>query len=249
MAAAPISTAPSFPPDSAPLSQTARITNTFIAPSKTFTDLRRSASWWVPWLLMAIVGLFFVYAMDRQVTFEQIARNEVARNPKAVEQMDKLTAEQRATQMHFATTLTRNISYATPVIQLIAFVVIAGVLMGTFNLAAGASVPFKAMLAIVVYGSLPSIISGLLGIVSLFAGVDPAGFNVRNPVATNPAYFMDPSGNKFLYSMASALDVFVLWSIVLMGIGIACNSKVKRGTAIGIILGLYLVYKMAGAAF
>ena len=249
MAAAPISAAPSIPPGSAPLSQAARITNTFIAPTKTFTDLRRSASWWAPWLLMAIVGLFFVYAMDRQVSFEQIARNEVARNPKTVEQLDKLSPEQRAKQMSFATSLTRDISYATPAVQLIAFVVIAGVLMGTFNLAAGASIPFKAMLAIVVYGSLPSIISGLLGIVSLFAGVDPAGFNVRNPVATNPAYFMDPSGNKFLYSMASMLDVFVLWSIVLMGIGVACNSKVKRGTAIGLILAWYLVYKMVGAAF
>jgi len=249
MAAAPIPIPPSSAtPETAPLSQGARIIDTFIAPSKTFTDLRRSASWWVPWLLMAIVGLFFVYAMDRQVTFEQITRNEIARSPRA-EQFDKLPAEQRAQQLRIATSFTRYISYATPAIQLIAFLVIAGVLMGTFNLAAGASIPFKAMLAIVVYGSLPSIISGLLGIVSLFAGVDPAGFNVRNPVATNPAYFMDPSGNKFLYSMASALDVFVLWSIVLMGIGIACNSKVKRGTAIGIILAWYLVYKMIGSAF
>lgn len=249
MAAAPISATPSIPPESAPLSQAARVTNTFIAPSKTFTDLRRSASWWVPWLLMAVVALCFVYAMGRQIGFEQIAHNEIARNPRTVEQLDKLPPEQRAKQMSFATTLTRDISYATPAVQLIAFVVIAGVLMGIFNLAAGASIPFKAMLAIVVYGSLPSIISGILSIVSLFAGIDPSGFNVRNPVATNPAYFMDPSGNKFLYSMASALDIFVLWSIILMGIGVACNSKVKRGTAIGLILAGYLVYKMVGAAF
>lgn len=246
MAAAPLPTTPT--PSAPALSQGARIIDTFIAPSKTFTDLRRSASWWVPWLLMAIVGLFFVYAMDRQVTFEQITRNEIARSPRA-EQFDKLPAEQRAQQLRIATSFTRYISYATPAIQLIAFLVIAGVLMGTFNLAAGASVPFKTALAIVIYGSLPGIISALLGIVSMFAGVDPAGFNVRNPVATNPAYFMDPAGNKFLYAMASALDVFVIWGIILMGIGFACNSKVKRGTAIAIVAGWYLVYKMIGAAF
>lgn len=246
MAAAPLPTTPT--PSAPALSQGARIIDTFIAPSKTFTDLRRSASWWVPWLLMAIVGLFFVYAMDRQVTFEQITRNEIARSPRA-EQFDKLPAEQRAQQLRIATSFTRYISYATPAIQLIAFLVIAGVLMGTFNLAAGASVPFKTALAIVIYGSLPGIISALLGIVSMFAGVDPAGFNVRNPVATNPAYFMDPAGNKFLYAMASVLDVFVIWGIILMGIGFACNSKVKRGTAIAIVAGWYLVYKMIGAAF
>jgi hypothetical protein len=55
---------------------------------------------------------------------------------------------------------------------------------------------------------------------------------------------MDPSGNKFLYGMATGFDVFMIWTILLMGIGFACNSKVKRGTAIGIVAGLYLVYKL-----
>ena len=189
MAAAPLSPAPnSITPAAPPLSEGARIVNTFVAPSRTFNDLRRSASWWVPWLLMAIVGLFFVYAMDRQVTFEQITRNEIAHSPRA-EQFDKLPTEQRAQQLRIATSFTRYFSFATPVIQLIAFLVIAGVLMGTFNLAAGASVPFKTALAIVVYGSLPGVISGLLGTASMFAGVDPAGFNVRNPVATKSCLF------------------------------------------------------------
>jgi hypothetical protein len=55
---------------------------------------------------------------------------------------------------------------------------------------------------------------------------------------------MDPVANKFLYGMVSALDVFVIWSIVLMGIGFAANSRVKRGSAIGIIFAWYLVYKL-----
>jgi hypothetical protein len=66
-------------------------------------------------------------------------------------------------------------------------------------------------------------------------------------VATNPAHFMDPAGNRFLYGMASALDVFIIWNIVLMGIGFACNSKVKRSTAIAMIGGVYLLYKVLGA--
>jgi hypothetical protein len=39
----------------------------------------------------------------------------------------------------------------------------------------------------------------------------------------------------------------MIWTIVLMGIGFACNSKVKRGTAIGIVAGIYLVYKLAAS--
>jgi hypothetical protein len=47
--------------------------------------------------------------------------------------------------------------------------------------------------------------------------------------------------------MASALDVLILWNIVLIGIGFACNSKVKRSTAIAIVVGWYFLYKLIGA--
>lgn len=249
MAALPVTPISNPAPESAPLSEGARLLNTFIAPSQTFTDLRRNASWWAPWLLISLFSLVFVYAMERQVGFDQISKTQIAHSSRA-EQFEKLPADQRAKQLQISVTITRYISYSLPILDLLIFLVIAGVLMGTFNLAAGASVPFKSAYAIVMYASLPGIISALLGIVSLFAGVDPAGFNVQNPVASNPAYFMDPMGNKFLYVMASALDVFVIWSIVLMGIGFACNSssKIKRSTAIAIVVAWYLVYKLAGAA-
>jgi hypothetical protein len=249
-----MSTAPVPTPaaEVAPLSEGARILNTFLAPSKTFSDVRRNASWWVPWLLIAIVSVAFVYVVDRQVGFDQVTKNEIAKSSRA-EQFEKLPPEQKAKQLQFSTNLTRYISYASPIIALVAFVVIAAVLMGTFNLAAGASVSFKTAMAIAIYGSLPSVFHALLGIIALMAGgmsgsLDKEAFNIRNPVATNPAYFMDPTAHKFLYGMASALDVFVLWGCVLMGIGFASNSKVKRGTAVGIVLAWYVGYKLLGAS-
>jgi len=248
MTAAPVPSTPipSVGAESAPLSEGARIVDTFIAPSKIFNDLGRNASWWAPWLLISAVSLLFVSAMGRQIGFEQISKNSIAQSSRA-EQFEKLPPEQQAKQIELSAIFARYISYSLPVVDLIAFVVIAAVLMGTFNFAAGASVPFKTSLAIVIYGSLPSIIGAVLGIISMFSGVDPAGFNARNPVATNPAYFMDPMGNKFLYGMASALDVFIIWSIILMGMGFASNSRVKRSTAIAIVAGWYVLYKLVGS--
>jgi Yip1 domain len=252
MAALPVTPMPVPPMGEPPLSEGARIIDTFIAPSKTFNDLRRNASWWAPWLLIAVVTLIFVYVMGRQIGFEQITKNSITQSSRA-EQFEKLPADQQAKQIQLATTIARYVSYGVPIVQLISFVVIAGVLMAAFNFGAGAGVPFKIAIAIVVYSSLPGIIGAALGMISMFAGVDPAGFNAQNPVATNPAHFMDPAGNKFLYGMASAFDVFIIWTIVLIGIGFACNSKVKRSTAITIVAGLYLLYKLVssglGAAF
>jgi len=248
MAAAPISPTPISPNlEPAPLSEPARILNTFIAPSKTFTDLQRKSSWWAPWLLISIVSIAFMVVVDRQIGFEQVSRNQIAHSSRA-EQFEKLPPDQQAKQLQVSVSITRVISYSLPVINLIIFVIIAAVLMGTFNLAAGAAIPFGRALAIVIYGSLPGLIGALLGMISLFAGVDREGFDINNPVATNPGYFMDPASNKFLHHIASALDVFIIWNIVVMGIGFACNSKVKRSTAILIIAGWYFAYKLAGAA-
>jgi hypothetical protein len=44
--------------------------------------------------------------------------------------------------------------------------------------------------------------------------------------------------------MASSLDVLVIWSIVLIGIGFASTSKVKRSTAIVVVAAWYLLYKL-----
>lgn len=247
MAAAPLPPQTTPTPEPAGLSEGARIINTFIAPSKTFADLKRNASWWGPWLLISIFALIFVYTMDQKIGFEQINRNEIAHSARA-DQFDKLPPDQQQNQLKIANAFVRYLSYGIPVMLLFYFAVATLVLWATFKFATGADIPFKRAYAIVFYAALPGIIGSILGTISMFAGVDPEGFNVNNPVATNPAYFMDRAGNKFLYVMTSGLDVLVIWGIVLLGIGFAVNSKVKRGTAIGIVAGWYLFWKLAMAA-
>jgi hypothetical protein len=248
MAAAPVVPAsPAYPPESTPLSEGARIVNTFIAPSKTFTDLRRSASWWAPWLLISICSMLFIYAMGRQIGFEQISRNQVAHSSRA-EQFEKLPADQQARQIRLSANIIRYFAYGSPVLILFYFLISTVVLWATFKIAAGAETSFGQAYAITMYASLPGIVGAILGIVSLFAGVDPEGFDVNNPVGTNLAYYLDPATTgKFLHSFASAFDVINIWTIVLLGIGYACTSKVKRSTAIGIVAAWYLVYKLVGS--
>jgi hypothetical protein len=187
MAAAPVPPATPVPtPESAPLSEGARILNTFIAPSKTFTDLRRNASWWGPWLLISIFSMIFIYAMGRQISFDQISRNQVAHSSRA-EQFEKLPADQQANQIQLSSTIIRYFAYGSPVLILFYFLVSTVVLWATFKIGAGAETSFGQAYAIVMYAALPGIVGAILGIVSLFSGVDPEGFDINNPVGTNLA--------------------------------------------------------------
>jgi Yip1 domain len=243
MAAAPV--VPASPtPEPAALSQGARIVDTFIAPSKTFTDLRRSASWWAPWILIAIFSLLFVYAMGKQVGFDQISKSQVERSSRA-DQFDKLPADQQAKQLQLSSKIIAFFAYGSPVLILFYVLIETVVLWGTFKFAAGAETSFGQAYAISIYAGLPGIIGAILGTVSLFAGINPEGFDINNPVGTNLAYYLDPATTgKFVRGMASSLDLLSIWSIVLVGIGFACTSKVKRSTAIIIVAVWYLVFKL-----
>jgi hypothetical protein len=232
------------------LSEGARLINTFVAPSKTFTDIRRNASWWVPWLVISIVSIAFMQTVGAKIGWEQVTRNELQISGRA-EKFDQAPPEQRAKGVQLSATIYKIAGYASPVTVLLATLVVGGILMALFNFGAGAEVTFKQSMAIVLYAWLPGILSSILGIVSVIVGSNSdsfkEGFNLRNPVATNPAYLMDPTRNKFLYGMASAADVFVIWIIILAGIGFSSVSKVKKGTAIGMIAGAYIVYKLIAA--
>jgi hypothetical protein len=247
MAAAPVLPAsPTSEP--AALSEGARIVNTFIAPSKTFTDLRRNASWWGPWIVVSVFSLVFIYAMSKQIGFEQISKNQITHSSRA-DQFDKLPADQQAKQLQLSVKILGVFAYGSPVMILFYFLIETVVLWATFKVGAGGETSFKEAYAIVMYSALPGIVGAILGIVALFAGVNPEGFDINNPVGTNLAYYLDPeTTGKFVRGMASSLDLISIWTIVLIGIGFACTSKVKRSTAIAIVATWYVVYKLATSA-
>jgi len=248
MAAAPVLPPSPMPtPEPEPLSQGARIVDTFIAPSKTFSDLRRNASWWAPWILISIVSMVFIWSMGKQVGFDQISKNQITHSSRA-DQFDKLPADQQAKQLALSSKIIAFFSYGSPFLLLLYCLIATLALWLTFKVALGAGTTFGQAYAIVMYAWLPGMIGGILGAVSLFAGVNPEGFDINNPVGTNLAYYLDQeTTGKFLRGMASSLDLLSIWTIVLVGIGFACTSKVKRSTAIIVVAVWYLVFKLAAA--
>jgi hypothetical protein len=240
---------PAIPEPSPTLSQPARIASVFYAPTKAFSGLERNAGWWMAWLLLSMVALGFVYTLEKKVGFDQIVQNEMEKNPRAAERLEKLTPEQRQKQLAVGVKIGQVMAYATPVLTLLTALIVAGVFTGTFNFVLSAKIPFRVALAVVIYGFLPGVIHGCLGILAFLVAPDPATLDVQNSIASNPGYFIDAQGHRALQILASSLDVFALWSAILMGIGFACQSKVKRGTAISVVVGWYFGWTLLKAGW
>ncbi|MGA8067115.1 MAG: YIP1 family protein [Terriglobales bacterium] len=227
------------PQESPHLSEVQRVINVFFAPTKTFTDLRRSASWWLPFLIVAIIGVMFNYVVDQKVGFRKVVENQIRIQPKQAARMDSLPADQHENVMRQQASFWKWFSYVAPLVGLLYYLIIAVVLFGTFKFAASADIRFKTMYALVVFAWLPAIFVYLLAILSLLVGVSSDGFLIQNPAATNVGIMIDPNSSPVLYALLSSVDILTFWSLALMAIGVTCISKVKRSTAFAIVFGWF----------
>jgi hypothetical protein len=251
MAAAPVLPASTPAPEPTPLSEGARIIDTFIAPSKTFTDLGRNGKWWswvTPFVVTCIFGIAFFAVVGQKIGFRKVAENVVQASPKAAERMDKLPADKRENAMAQQAKWTQiSTEYFYPVIVLLFDLIITTLLFATFTFGAGVDLEFKTAFSIVAYAGLPSVLKMLLAIASILAGMSPDSFSMQNPVATNPGYFMNRADSPFLFSLASSCDLFLIWTLVLTAIGFTCVSKVKKGTSFAIVFGWWILFALGGA--
>jgi len=244
-----MSTTPVSPatPESAPLSAAGRILNLFIAPSTTFRDLKRNTTWtsWVaPWLLIAAISVGYALVVANKVGFERVLQNNMSAAPKQAEQIEKLPPDQRAQQVKVSLAFTKAITYGFSLLVLVGAIIVASMLMATFNFGVGAEVSFKTSLAIVMYASLTGALADILAMASVLAGADPEGFFIQNPIATNPAYFMNPADAPVLYAFLASLDVISMWKWVLYAIGFSCVSKMNKGTTLIVAFAWFLLISL-----
>lgn len=222
------------------LTQGQRVVDTFVAPSKTFRDILRSASWWLPFVLAVLVTLAVTRTIDRKVGFERVVENQVHNSPRQEEQMSSLAPEARAVQVRRMSAGYRYTSFASPLFILAFSALGALVLWGSANFGLGAKTTYAQMFAVWMYASLPRLLTGLLTILVLAIGGSNEGFDLRNPVGTNLAYYL-PDLSPWLRTALSFIDVIGLWTLALLILGTAIVAHVSLGKAAAIVVSLWVL--------
>jgi len=236
--------------ESAPvgLSQWQRVANIFTAPSKTFEDIKRgNKSWWLPFVIVALAGYVLFAAVYFKIGMQQTVENQIQLNTKQAEAMAQMPAEQQETQRKWSVYITEGIFVANPILVLIIAAVTALVLWGTINFAFGGRATFGGVFAVWFFAGLPGIIKVLLGTIVIFAGAAPESFNIKNFAPTNLGAFLNPMDtNKALYALATSLDVITIWTLFLMGMGIAIVAGVKRSSGYIAVFGWWAIIVLIG---
>jgi hypothetical protein len=242
---------PELLPESEPqpqgMGEGSRLAGVFFEPAKTFADVAARPGFWVPLILVIAVSLGYMVLFGQHVGWERMMRHQLETSSRAAQ----MTPEQRETQIQMGAKFGPIAAYGgillgVPLIWLIWAAILLGIVKGMM------SVPLrlKQVFAIIAYSALPGVIMALLSVAVMF--MKPAeDFNLQNPLVFNPGAFMDPTtSSKFLYSLASALDLFRLWTLVLIAIGLkaAGGKLVSMGGAVTAVFLPWLIWTLAAAS-
>lgn len=229
-----------------PLSQAERVVDTFVAPSKTFTDVLRSATWWLPFLIILIASYTLTAAIQSKVGWQQLVENEIHANPKLSDKMASIPPEQLANQQRIMRYSFQGGFYAAPLFNLGFVAFSALILWGTINFGFGGSATYGRTFCVGMYAALPGAISALLAAVMLFAGRSPESFTTQAMLGSNPGYYIEMPGA--LKTLLSSIDLFTIWTLVLLSIGLAIIGKTKRSAGYLAVFGWFVVIVLVRTA-
>lgn len=232
------------------LSQMQRVTNIFTAPSKTFQDIRdHSRSWWLPFIIFSIIGYMFFAVVYTRIGMQTVVDNQNHLSPKAEERLAQATPEQRALSNKIALYATEGVFIAGPILVLVITAVGSLVLWGTMNFVFGGKAKYGSVFSMWMYASLPGIVKPILGSIVILTGIAPESFNIKNYAPTNlAALLMNPlETNAALYSLASSLDLVMIWTLIVAGIGAAIIAGVKRPSGYTAVFGWWAIIVLASA--
>lgn len=230
-----------------PLSETERVMDAFIAPTKTFADLRRSRSWWLPFLILAIFAYLFTMTAMSHVGLQHLAESAIHNNPSQNEKLQQASPEGREQMLHITAIIMQISFFGWPVLVLVLSAVGALLLWVGFNFILGGSATYPGMFAVMMFAWLPSILRSILTTVMLFVG-DPESFNINDPIGTNPGFYMPADSSAFLKSALGSLDVFSLWTLALMAIGGAIVARVKIRSGVILVFTTWLIFVLLKSA-
>lgn len=231
------------------ISSVGRLTGVIFDPKATFEDIAAKPSWILPIVILVVLVVAIVAIFGQRVGWRSFMEKQFAKSPSTA----NLSADEREQRLNTALKIAPIIGYVQAVVVVpIAALIVAAVLMGVFNLVAGARATFVQSLAVVSYSWVPGIIGGAIGIILLFIKA-PDTIDLEHLVASNLGAFVSGDSPRWLMSLATSLDIFTFWQIALTGIGFSAVSpkKVSIGKGIAIVAIVWLLYigaKVAWAA-
>jgi hypothetical protein len=229
MSEAPATTPPG--PGSPGLSLPARFWGILTSPRETFAEVAARPKWFGMAALILIVtalctGAFFSTQVGQTAYLDRVAES-------ARQSGREIPEAQWSVMQKMASYMGLIYAVSTLVLGPLMWLVMAGILFAVFNAALGGTATFRQLFAVFVHSSAVTVLQQLF--------VTPLNyFRETMTSATNLAVFLPMLGeDSFLAKLLGTIDLFIIWWLVVLAIGLGVLFKRKTGP---IATGLFVVY-------
>lgn len=225
-----------------------RLLGIFIEPGRVLEEVARRPDFFRPLALLIVVTLATAETMLFRVGMQRIIRAAIMQNGRA----SQLTSA----QIHQA--IEKGAAIWNILVQIgavlgppifLALVAAVGliVLNGFFGVHAG----FKKVFSVACYAYLPVVLRAAMAMAVLFFG-DPNAFNPQSPAPSNPGFFLNPLTTSHpVIAFASSLDIFVVWFLILLSMGLSrvSGGKIKSRSIFYVYFGIWMILILAKVGF
>lgn len=213
-----------------------RIGGVLFSPGETFESIAKRPNVLGPLLIFIIISVASSIAVAMRADFAALAREAVEQNP-------SITSDKVDAAVNMTKGIMKVSMYASPILITLMLVIAAGVLLLAFKMFGGEG-DFNTALSVTTYAWFPRLIRGVLGAIVMLSKGSFSIYELQNPLMSNLGFLFDPKTQPVQYAIGSSIDLFNLWTLVLLIIGFAAMSRLTKARSAVIIVALWLVVNL-----
>jgi len=213
-----------------------RIIGVLSNPGPTFESIVQRPNILGPLLIFIVISVVSAVAVAVKVDFDALARETIEANP-------NIPADKVESSVGITKGIMKVSMYASPLLIVLMLVIVAGVCLLAFRMFGGEG-NFNQAMAVTAYAWMPRLIRGVLGAIVTLAKGSVSIYDLQNPLMSNLAFLFDPKTQPVQYAVGAAFDIFNIWSLVLLIIGLAAMSKLSKARSAAIVIVLWLVINL-----
>lgn len=223
-----------------PINHFGRLFGVLFSPGRTFADIVQRPSWILPSVVLIVMSMLASVLLVQRVDWRDVISQQIEKNPRAAD----MSADQKEQRIEVGAKFAPIFGYVGGLIgPVVILLTICLVMWGAYSLLGGISTGFVTSLSITAHALMTSLVSTPLFLFILF--LKPKGtIDIENPMATNLAAFLPDDASKWLVTLGKNLDIFAIWTLILLAIGFAAINPKKMGTgkAVGIGFAVWIAY-------
>jgi hypothetical protein len=214
-----------------------RIVGALISPGETFDDIARKPSALAPLIILILLGYATTIVIMPRMNWDAVT----AKQEESMRKSNPNVSEADVARMtRISKSIGTVMGYLGPFLATIWWLILAGILLLAFRLMGGEGNYHQAF-STTLYAWIPLTIGSIIMTILIYTRgtFDPNA--AATIVRSNPAYLVDQKGQPLLFSLLSNLDLFTIWTVILLIIGFASLSKTTKAKAASIVISLWIV--------